>query len=244
MSLHAWISVLVTLTVFAALQWRRRVSADLLFLGGLVAVTMLGVLTPTEALGGFANPAVLTIGALFVVAAGLQSTGVLDWVGHRLLGTARTAKSALARLSFSVVGVSAFINNTPVVAMLVPVVLDWCRKHRISPSRLLVPVSYLAIMGGTCTLIGTSTNIVINGLLGEEQHRETRTADASAAQEAAFRHQLRKMTLFEIGQVGLPCAGIGALYLLGESHLSFVAGATAFEVGIVLQATPEFNDSF
>ena len=194
----AWISVLVALLVFAGLQSRRGVPADLLFLGGLVAVTVLGVITPAEALRGFANPAVVTIGALFVVAAGLRSTGVLDWVGNRLLGTAQTASGAMLRLAFTVVGSSAFINNTPVVAMFVPVVLDWCRKRGVSPSRLLIPLSYLAIMGGTCTLIGTSTNIVVNGMLEEKG--------------------LPTMWLFEIGMVGIPCAVVGALYLLLLGH--------------------------
>jgi di/tricarboxylate transporter len=194
---HPWISVLITAVVFVAM-WRRGGPTDLVFLGGLVVVTVCGVLRPEEALAGFANPAVITVGALFVVAAGLRSTGVLDRVGHQLLGTARTAGAAMLRLTFSVVGVSAFINNTPVVAMFVPVVLDWCRKRGVSPSRLLMPVSYLAIMGGTCTLIGTSTNIIVNGLLEQQG--------------------MQSMTMFEIGRVGLPCAVVGAVFLLLVGH--------------------------
>jgi len=210
MSAPAWISLAVTVAVFAALQTRRNVPADLIFLCGLMAVTVLGVIKPAEALAGFANPAVLTISALFVVAAGLRSTGVLDWIGHWLLGTARSATSALVRLTFTVLGISAFINNIPVVAMFVPVVLDWCRKRGISPSRLLIPLSYLAIMGGNCTLIGTSTNIVVDGLMYEER----RVAEREDRYTPAFQGQLRGMTLFEIGKVGLPCAAVGALYLI------------------------------
>jgi len=194
MSPDAWISLLVTFAVFGALQRRRGAPPDLLFAGGLVAVTVLGVISPSQALAGFANPAVITIGSLFIVAAALHSTGVLDWVGNQLLGTARTDSAALLRLSGTVVGVSAFMNNTPVVAMLVPVVLDWCRRRGASPSKLLIPLSYLAIMGGTCTLIGTSTNIVVHGLMQAEG--------------------MPGMTLFEIGQVGFLCAVVGSLYLL------------------------------
>jgi len=219
MSLDAWLALTVTLAVFAALQFRRNVAADLLFLGGLVAVTLLGIITPDQALAGFANPAVVTIGALFVVAAGLQSTGVLDWLTNRLLGMAHNARAATRRLLVTVLGASAFVNNTPVVAMFVPVVLDWCRRRGVSPSRLLLPISYVAIMGGTCTLIGTSTNIIVNGMLKEEQQREAmRLADST--QVAAYEHlpgfteQLRGMTLFEIGQVGFPCAILGTIYLL------------------------------
>jgi len=212
MSLDAWISLFVTLGVFVALQWRRGVAADLLFLGGLVCVTVFGVITPAQALSGFANPAVLTVGALFVVASGLRSTGVLDWMGHRLLGTARTARSAMTRLIFTVLGTSAFINNTPVVAMFVPVVLDWCRRRGVSPSRLLLPISYVAILGGTCTLIGTSTNIIVNGLLRDRE--QVALDGAMYADLPGFSEKLHSMSMFEIGMVGLPCAVVGALFLL------------------------------
>lgn len=219
MSLHAWISLIVTLAVFAGLQHRRHLPADLLFLSGLVVVTLCGVITPTEALTGFANPAVLTIAALFVVAAGLRSTGVLDTIGNVLLGSARSIGSAIRRLVCVVLGISAFINNTPVVAMFVPVVLAWCRRRGVSPSRVLLPISYVAIMGGTCTLIGTSTNIIVNGLLREEQQREARrVADVGRkglyAHLPGFQEQMGSMTLFEIGRVGFPCAVLGSAYLI------------------------------
>lgn len=218
MSVPAWISVLVTLAVFAAMLLRRGASTDLLFLGGLVLVTVLGVISPAEALAGFANEAVITIGALFVVAAGLRSTGVLDQVGNWLLGTARTADSASGRLTLIVGAISAFVNNTAVVAAFVPVVLDWCRRRGVSPSRLLIPVSYMAIMGGTCTLIGTSTNLIVNGLLHEEYRKETdqieRGQSWHPADPQAFRAQLRGMTLWDIGRVGFPCAVVGGLYLV------------------------------
>lgn len=209
MGASGYISVSVVVAVFVVLQVRRGIPTDLLFLGGLVLVTVLGVISPAAALAGFANPAVVTIAALFVVAAGLRRTGVLDWVGHRLLGAARTATSAMLRLVCPVLGISAFVNNTPVVAMFVPVVVDWCRRRGVSPSRLLIPLSYVAIMGGTCTLIGTSTNIVVNGLLIEE---------GSGPYPPEFSRQLHGMSMFEIGKVGLPCAAVGILYLLAFGH--------------------------
>ena len=210
----------VTLAVFLGLQQRRNIPADLLFLGGLVVVTLCGVITPAEALSGFANPAVVTIAALFVVAAGLRSTGVLDSIGNLLLGTATSVGSASRRLGGVVLSISAFINNTPVVAMFVPVVLAWCRRRGISPSRVLLPISYVAIMGGTCSLIGTSTNIIVNGLLREEQQREARRLAEVGAEGAMYAHlpgfheQLGGMTLFEIGRVGFPVAVFGSAYLI------------------------------
>lgn len=210
LSVSGWLSLAVTLAVFVSLLWRRDLPPDFLFLGGLVALVLLGVISPSDALGGFANPAVVTIAALFVVAAGLNATGVLDWIGNRLLGGARTATAAMVRLAGVVVSLSAFVNNTPVVAMFVPVVLHWCRQRGVSPSRLLIPLSYLTILGGVCTLIGTSTNVVTNGLLKEEQ----RIAQTEERYTLAFRRQLHEMSLFELGRVGLPCAVFGTLYLL------------------------------
>jgi len=215
MSSQAWISITVTALIFAAVLWRRGAPTDLLFLGGLVAVTVTGVISPADALHGFANPALATVAALFVVAAGLRSTGVLDWLGNLLLGTARTTSVALRRLAVSVIGISAFVNNTPVVAMFVPVVLDWCRRRGISPSKLMIPLSYLTILGGTCTLIGTSTNLVANGLVREERlAAESHTAKGRPKYSPAFLHELRDMDFFEIGKVGLPTAVVGALFLL------------------------------
>jgi len=191
---HPWIAVAVTVSVFVVLQLRRDTPTDLLFLGGLIIVTLAGVLTPEQAFEGFANPALLTIAALLVVASGLRSAGVLDWVGHRLLGRAETERGVLWRLAVTLVCSSAFVLNTALVAMMMPVVIDWCRRHNISPSRLLIPLSYLTILGGVCTLIGTSTTLIVSGILRREGYPP--------------------LGLFELGYVGLPCAIVGALFLL------------------------------
>ncbi|NIP86831.1 MAG: TRAP transporter large permease subunit [Planctomycetales bacterium] len=191
----AIIALGVTALVFLTLLWKRGAPADLVFLAGLAAVTLCGVISPREALLGFANPAVVTIAALYVVAAGLRQTGALDLVGHQLLGNIRTEKRALMRLTVPIVGLSALVNNTPIVAMTVPTVIDWCRRVGVSPSRLLMPISYLAILGGACSLIGTSTNLVVNGMMVSHEGIEG-------------------MHLFEIGYVGLPCAIVGVIYLL------------------------------
>ena len=164
-------------------------------MAGLMLVALCGVITPAQAFAGFSNPAVVMIGALYVMAAGLRCTGALDLFGHRLLGTARTERTAMLRLTGPIVALSALVNNTPIVAMTVPTVIDWCRRVQVSPSRLLIPISYLAILGGGCTLIGTSTNLVVNGLMIQQ-------AD------------MRGMGFFEIGYVGLPCAIVGVLYLI------------------------------
>jgi di/tricarboxylate transporter len=168
--------------------------ADLLFVGAVVLLAVLGVITPDDAFSGFANSAVLIVAALYVVAASLRETGVMDYVGERFLGHVETEGKALFYMALVLIPSAMVLNNTPKVALLVPVLIAWCRKRRISPSRLLMPLSFLSILGGTCSLIGTSTNLVVQGLL--------------------IKNQLRPMGFFELGSVGLPCALLGAAYLL------------------------------
>ena len=203
---HGWIAIVVTVAIFVAMQRRRVASVDLLFLGGLVLVTLAGVLTPEQALDGFSNKAVVMIAALFAVSAGLRVTGALDWIGNRLLGGATTERGALVRLAAAIVPASAFVLNTPLVAMMAPVVVDWCRRRSISPSRLLIPLSYLTIIGGVCTLIGTSTTLVINAKL----------ADMAAGNEypEELAAKIGELSFFEITWVGVPLALLGVTYML------------------------------
>jgi len=158
---HPWIAVIVTVFIFLGLQLRRGASADILFLAGLVVVTLTGVIDVEKARDGFANRALLTIAGLLVIAAGLRTSGVLDWIGQALLGSVSDEAGALRRIGV-VVAASAFMLNTALVAMLMPVFVDWCRRRNLAVSRLLIPLSYLAILGGVCTLVGTSTTLVIN----------------------------------------------------------------------------------
>ncbi len=192
MGWEAWATLACIGLIFAALV-RNWAPPDVLFLGGAASLTALGIISPQEAFGGFSNPGMLTVAALFVVAAGVRDTGVLDYLSQRILGGARTERGVFARLAGFVMPLSAFFNNTPIVAMLVPVVMDWCRRNQVAPSRLLIPLSYLTILGGTCTLIGTSTNLVINGLM--------------------LQNGIRGMHLFELAWVGIPYAIVGVVYL-------------------------------
>ncbi|MCA9261002.1 MAG: SLC13 family permease [Planctomycetales bacterium] len=201
---HKWIAIAATVLVFVGMQ-RRGVPIELLFLSGLVLVTLTGVISPEVALAGFSSKAVVMIGALFAASAGLRTTGALDWIGQRLLGAAETERAALWRLTATIVPISAFVLNTPLVAMSAPVVVDWCRRRSVSPSRLLLPLSYLTILGGVCTLIGTSTTLVINSRLDLLDTSEY-------APEVAER--VGELTFFEITPVGVPLALIGGTYLL------------------------------
>lgn len=197
MNSDAWITVCIVGFLFISLV-KNLAPPDLLFLSATTILAILGIISPQESFVGFSNSGMLAVAALFVVVAGLRETGILDLIGHHVLGQTRSERSALLRLSGVVLPLSAFLNNTPIVAMFVPVVIDWSRRHRIAPSRLLIPLSYLAILGGTCTLIGTSTNLVINGLMLESG--------------------LPGMSLFEIGKIGVPYACIGIAYLFFAGH--------------------------
>ena len=201
MNWEAWYTLGVITIVLMGLV-RKWGPPDYVLMGGSLLVGIAGVITPAEVFSGFVNPGTLTIAALFLVAAAMRETGALDVVGSWIFGRARTEEAGLIRMTVPVAAMSALFNNTPIVAMLVPVVSDWCRKHEISPSRMLMPLSFMAILGGTCTLIGTSTNLAIDGLL-----KETVQTLPELAQD------LRPIRLFEMAFVGVPFVIIGATYM-------------------------------
>ena len=134
----------------------------------LVSLTLCmaaGIITVDEGLEGFSNEGLLSVMALFVVAQGISVTGALDWYMGKLLGTPTTEAGAQLRLMVPISIVSAFINNTPVVVVMIPIVQRWGKNVGISPQQLLIPLSFASILGGTCTLIGTSTNLSCRGII-------------------------------------------------------------------------------
>ncbi len=159
MTWTAWFALVVTATVVIGLA--RNMAADALLWGAVIACGLVGILTPAEMFTGFANTGMLTIAALYVVAAGVRETGALDLVGRIFLRSVRTPGGVMFRMGLAVPMLSAFLNNTPVVAMFIPMLSSWCTKFRVSPSRLLIPLSYMSILGGMTTLIGTITNLVV-----------------------------------------------------------------------------------
>ncbi|HHH31759.1 MAG TPA: SLC13 family permease, partial [Polyangiaceae bacterium] len=163
MTWQAWTVIALTLVMVVALV-RHWAGPDLVMAAAMTAVMALGIVPPEKALAGFANEGVLTVAALFAVAAGVRETGALDFVARRVLGRPKGLAMAQIRLLLPVSAMSGFLNNTPVVALMIPLVSDWGRRIGVGASKLLMPLSYAAILGGTCTLIGTSTNLVVAGL--------------------------------------------------------------------------------
>ncbi len=193
----------VILLVFVGMvkEWG---SPDVLLLSGTLTCTVAGILTPEQAFRGFSNEAMLTVAALFVVAAAMRETGALEAIGARMLGKAKTEQAALIRMALWLNPLSAFLNNTPIVAMMLPIVTEWCRKNRVSPSRLLIPLSFFTLLGGMCSLIGTSTNLVVSGLMLQ--------ASASAP-DPRTRQALSGLSMFEIAPLGIACALLGVAYI-------------------------------
>lgn len=161
---EAWLTLAVVAGLVAALA-RDVARPEALLLAALAPLLAAGVLTPEDAFAGFSNSAPLTVGALFVVAAGVQATGALAFADRLLFPRSAHLGAATARLMLTTAALSAFLNNTPLVAMLMPRVQAWCERAGVSPSKLMIPLSYAAIVGGMTTLIGTSTNLLVAGLM-------------------------------------------------------------------------------
>ena len=165
--LDAWITIITVLGMFSILLFTK-LRSDLVFLGAIGILFVTGVLDAKEAFSGFSSGSVVVIGVLFVVVAGLTHTGVLQWIVKNLLGQPNSYSKAVTRLMLPVALLSSFLSNTTVVALFVNIVRIWSKKLGISPSKLLIPLSYASGMGGVCTLIGTPPNLIISGLYEEK----------------------------------------------------------------------------
>jgi len=209
-SIHAWITIITVLAMFTILLFTK-LRSDVVFLGAIAILFLTGVLDAKEAFSGFSNTSVVVIGVLFVVVAGLTYTGVLQWIAKHLLGQPKSYKGAVIRLMLPVAALSSFLSNTTVVALFVNIVKTWSKKLGISPSKLLIPLSYASGMGGVCTLIGTPPNMIISGLYADNTG-ETMNVLATAIP-------------------GLFCLGVGVLSIIAMRRLlpDRNAPETAFE---------------
>lgn len=187
--------LLFVLTIVLILEL---IEVDIAIFSTLLLMIIGGVINVEEAFSGFSNHGMLTVAFLFIVAGALQKTAALDQFGHMILGRGKKTSVTLLRFLPGVASLSAFFNNTPIVAIFIPTIVSWAKKKNISPSKLLIPLSYAAILGGLCTLIGTSTNLVVHGLMLE--------------------NGMDGFTFFEISKVGVPMAFIGIIILSFFGH--------------------------
>ena len=174
---------------------RERIPPDLTALLSLLALLITGILTPAEAFSGFSHPATISVAAVLVLSAAIEKTGVLTLIARRVLAPLGRSEWLLTAAVMLVIGLlSAFINNTAAVAIFIPIVLEACRRSGAGPGRVLMPMAHAATIGGMCTLIGTSTNLV--------------------AHEFARQKGLPGFAMFELGKVGLPMVAAGFAYML------------------------------
>ncbi len=193
MELQGWFTLGLCVSVLATLIFTR-IGPHLIMIGALTILSATGILNSSDALSGFSNSGLITVAGMFVVAAGMHASGAIDLLVNTLLGRPNTPRAALNRMFWPVAFLSSFLNNTPVVATMIPAIYSWSRKIGISPSKLMIPLSYTAILGGTVTLIGTSTNLIVNG------QYQTLTGESG-------------FSLFSISAVGLPVAIVGFLFM-------------------------------
>ncbi|MBX2848211.1 MAG: SLC13 family permease [Acidiferrobacterales bacterium] len=190
-------ALVITLTFVGA--FLTKYEPELIFGTAFVCLLLTGALPVERAFVGLSNPGVITLVCLFIVAGAISATGALNSLVNRLLKPDVGYSNLKVRLLPPVAALSAFFNNTPIVAALTPSIVDWCKRYGLSPAKILLPISYAAIIGGTCTVIGTSTNLIVKGLLEE---------------------QFPDLTLgfFEIAWIGVPITVLGLIYLTLFAH--------------------------
>jgi di/tricarboxylate transporter len=192
--MEIWI-VSVLLIVTLVLLMTEKLPVDLTAIGIVIALIFTRILTPSEAIAGFASPAVITVGAMFLVSKGMIRTGAVGFIGQKVIQYSRRNLKVAMLVVLLIVGIaSAFINNTPVVVLFIPIVLSLSCELDFSPSKFLIPVSYASILAGTCTLIGTSTNIIVSDL------------------SAMYGYGMLRM--FELSVLGVPIALLGIAFLI------------------------------
>ncbi|MCP3891980.1 MAG: SLC13/DASS family transporter [Desulfobulbaceae bacterium] len=208
-----WIvSAILLITLYLLIT--EKISVDLTAIGIMVLLVVSGILSPKETIVGFSNPALITVGAMFVVSKGMMRTGGVEFLGRKIIQLARgNYKLALIIILISVAVASAFINNTPVVILFIPVVMTMCCEFGLSPSKFLIPISYASILAGTCTLIGTSTNIIISDLSN------------IIVNDLNLGNDYSGLSMFELSILGVPLAvtGITFLYFLAPRILPALA---------------------
>lgn len=219
MTIDAWLTLAVVVGVIVILA-REMVQPATAVLGGVIVLLLLGVVTPQEAFSGFSSEAPIIIAALLILGRAVELSGLLQPVVGAIFGRVGNLHALIARLAIPVAGASAFLNNTTIVAMSAPTVIQLSRRRNLPASQFLIPLSYAALLGGVITTIGTSANLTISGLL--------------------VKQGLPPLDLFEITPVGLPVAIVGVVVIIllaprllpdrGDTRPGFVEGGRDFTV--------------
>lgn len=198
MGWEAWFTVGSVVVMFGLLVGTQ-IGPEFILMGILTVLLTIGIVDPAEALCGMSNTGMVTVAILFVVAAAMKETGAISMLTPFLRKRPKSLLEAQARVMAPVTLLSSFLNNTPVVAIFIPAVASYAKKFELTVSKLMIPLSYAAILGGTCTLIGTSTNLIVNGMMMDETGRPS-------------------LGMFEISRVGIPCAVVMMVFMWAFSR--------------------------
>lgn len=188
------IIVIISIVFLITALYKEFVRPVIAFFIVTIVLLLSGIITPNEMLSGFANEQIVIIFLLFILSDVIRQTALLDFILKNVFSQRLSYKNFLGRMMTSVAGVSAFVNNTPLVAIMMPYVYEWAKKKNISPSKVLLPLSYATILGGTITLVGTSTNLVVNGF--------------------AMQNGYPSLGMFDFTLIGIPVTIVGVAYLL------------------------------
>ncbi len=191
------------LAVTFGLLIKSKIPPVAVFVGALTLTITFRLAPLDQSLKGFSNSGMLTVGALLMVAAGMYRTGAITLITEKLIGRPKSLLGAQAKILPPVAIGSAFLNNTPLVAMFIPVIRDLAKISRLPAPRLYIPLSFSSILGGTCTLIGTSTNLVVAGMVID--YLASGSADAVP---------LRQIAMFDLAWIGLPATVAGILFMM------------------------------
>lgn len=181
----------------------------------VVLLLVAGIITPEEALKGFSNKGMITVGLLYLVSEGVRKSGVLEYIMFRVLPKKNASVTSAGLRFYPLVSfISAFFNNTPVVVIFAPMIKNWARKMKLPPSKFLIPLSYATVIGGICTLIGTTTNLVLHGMLLQEHKDEVAAVANGSGEGILMRFGIDGMSMFELTKVGIFIALVGLVYLI------------------------------
>ncbi len=206
MTADQYITIAILVLTFALLI-KSKIPPVAVFVGALTLTITFHLAPLGDSLKGFSNSGMLTVGALLMVAAGMYRTGAITLITDKLIGRPKSLLAAQAKILPPVAVGSAFLNNTPLVAMFIPVIRDLAKISRLPAPRLYIPLSFASILGGTCTLIGTSTNLVVAGMVIDFLAK----GDPNAA-------PLREIAMFDLAWIGLPATVAGIAFIMVTSR--------------------------
>ena len=205
---------IILLFMLAALM-KEYLRPGLILFTAVVLLLVAGIITPEEAIKGFSNKGMITVALLYLVSEGVRKSGILERIVFHMLPTKNASVTSAGLRFYPIVSfISAFFNNTPVVVIFAPMIKNWARKMKLPPTKFLIPLSYATVIGGICTLIGTTTNLVLHGMLIQEQKDEVTAAAEGAAEGILMKFGIDGMSMFELTKVGIFIALAGLIYLV------------------------------